>query len=343
MSENHFVKFEEVPGISNNDLASIKQKQAIFRTFKENLWSAYSQDKDGTIRVKDEYKQYVTAEIENEVTSKAKWIASHAEGMATGVDKTGLIYHPAAAIMFLFRYFIMKNIENAFAKMHWNYEIKTVMMGTLTALFQGYMYGTNHKWYSKLYNRIDAIRDSSGFFSFLKAVAVGKESPEMNAKRLAALEELKKEFGDIDIKTEIARYQTRFNSQISGFIFWSFIVSNLISLIFGVDDDDNDDYFVSMGLYMLRRVKLETGSRYNPSDIASIINSISPLTKHFSNVVHAINMFEESDGKKIKKGAYKGLYGWQRDVIRVIPILNAYYNMKNPKEKLNNLKNTLNR
>lgn len=343
MSENHFVKFEEVPGIGNNDPASIKQKQAIFRTFKENLWSAYSQDKDGTIRVKDEYKQYVTAEIENEVTSKAKWIASHAEGMATGVDKTGLFYHPAAAIMFLFRYFIMKNIENAFAKMHWNYEIKTVMMGTLTALFQGYMYGTNHKWYSKLYNRIDAIRDSSGFFSFLKAVAVGKESPEMNAKRLAALEELKKEFGDIDIKTEIARYQTRFNSQISGFIFWSYLVSNLISLIFGVDDDDNDDYFVSMGLYMLRRVELETGSRYNPSDIASIINSISPLTKHFSNVVHAINMFEESDGKKIKKGAYKGLYGWQRDVIRVIPILNAYYNMKNPKEKLNNLKNTLNR
>ena len=90
MSENHFVKFEEIPGISNNDPASIKQKQAIFRTFNENLWSAYSQDKDGTIRVKDEYKQYVTAELENEVTSKAKWIASHAEGMATGVDKTGL-------------------------------------------------------------------------------------------------------------------------------------------------------------------------------------------------------------------------------------------------------------
>ena len=329
MSENHFVKFEEIPGISNNDPASIKQKQAIFRTFKENLWSAYSQDKDGTIRVKDEYKQYVTAELENEVTSKAKWIASHAEGMATGVDKTGLFYHPAAAIMFLFRYFIMKNIENAFAKMHWNYEIKTVMMGTLTALFQGYMYGTNHKWYSKVYKLIDKLRKV--------------DANKIESERTAALEELKKEFGDIDIKTEIARYQTRFNSQISGFIFWSFIVSNLISLIFGVDDDDNDDYFVSMGLYMLRRVELETGSRYNPSDIASIINSISPLTKHFSNVIHAINLFEESDYKKIKKGAYKGLYGWQRDVIRVIPILNAYYNMKNPKEKLNNLKNTLNR
>jgi hypothetical protein len=343
MSENHFVKFEEIPGISNDNPASIKQKQAIFRTFKENLWSAYSQDKDGTIRVKDEYKQYVTAELENEVTSKAKWVASHAEGMATGVDKTGLFYHPAAAVMFLFRYFIMKNIENAFAKMHWNYEIKTVMMGTLTALFQGYMYGTNHKWYTKLYNRIDAIRDSSGFVSFIKAIAIGKSSPEMNAKRLAALEELKKEFGDIDIKTEIARYQTRFNSQISGFFFWSIVVSNLISIIFGGDTDDDDDYFVNMGLYMLRRVELETGSRYNPSDIASIVNSISPLTKHFSNVIHAINMFEESDDKKIKKGAYKGLYGWQRDVIRVVPILNAYYNMKNPKEKLNNLKNTLNR
>ena len=33
-----------------------------------------------------------------------------------------------------------------------------------------------------------AIRDSRGFVGFLKAVAVGKETPEMNAKRLAALE-----------------------------------------------------------------------------------------------------------------------------------------------------------
>ena len=343
MSENAFVKFEEIQGLTGNASETIKQKQAIFRTFKENLWSAYEQDKDGTIRVKDEYKPYITAELENEVTSKSQWLASHAEGMATGVDKTGLFYHPAAAVMFLFRYFIMKNIENAFAKMHWNYEIKTVMMGTLTAVFQGYLYGTNHKWYSKLYNHIDAIRDSRGLFSFIKAAAFGKESPEMNAKRLAALEELKKEFGDVDIKTEIARYQTRFNSQISGFFFWTFVVGTIINVLFGGDDDENDDYFVSMGLYMLRRVELETGSRYNPSDIASIINSISPLTKHFSNVMHAINLFEESDYKKIKKGAYKGLYGWQRDLIRVTPILNAYYNMTNPKEKLNNLKNTLNR
>lgn len=343
MSENDFVKFEDIQGLTGNDSETIKQKQAIFRTFKENLWSAYEQDKDGTIRVKDEYKPYITAELENEVTSKSQWLASHAEGMASGVDKTGLFYHPAAAVMFLFRYFIMKNIENAFAKMHWNYEIKTVMMGTLTAVFQGYLYGTNHKWYSKLYNRIDAIRDSRGLFSFIKAAALGKESPEMNAKRLAALEELKKEFGDVDIKTEIARYQTRFNSQISGFFFWTFVVGMIINVLFGGDDDENDDYFVSMGLYMLRRVELETGSRYNPSDIASIINSISPLTKHFSNVMHAINLFEESDYKKIKKGAYKGLYGWQRDLIRITPILNAYYNMTNPKEKLNNLKNTLNR
>ena len=50
-----------------------------------------------------------------------------------------------------------------------------------------------------------------------------------------------------------------------------------------------------------------------------------------------------SNEEKIKKGAYKGLYGWQRDLIRVTPLLNSYYNMTNPKEKLDNLQNTLNR
>ena len=45
--------------------------------------------------------------------------------------------------------------------------------------------------------------------------------------------------------------------------------------------------------------------------------------------------------KKIKKGAFKGLYCWQRDFIKVIPWLNAYYNMKNPGEKLRDLQNRI--
>ena len=98
-----------------------------------------------------------------------------------------------------------------------------------------------------------------------------------------------------------------------------------------------------MGMYMVKRVELETGSRYKVDDIASIFNSVSPLTKHLSNMMHVVNVAESSDYKKIKKGAYKGLYGWQRDLIRVTPLLNSYYNMTNPKEKLDNLQNTLNR
>ena len=82
-------------------------------------------------------------------------------------------------------------------------------------------------------NKIDAMLD----------IMISK----MNKRDISinSLEELKKEFGDVDIKTEIAKYQTRFNSQISGFIFWAFIVNTLISLLFGGDDDENDDYFVS--------------------------------------------------------------------------------------------------
>ena len=45
--------------------------------------------------------------------------------------------------------------------------------------------------------------------------------------------------------------------------------------------------------------------------------------------------------EEIERGAYKGLKGWQRDFIKVIPILNAYYNMKNPREKLNDMINRI--
>ena len=302
MSENDFVNFEEIPGIvvdENNSISDVhKEKKAIFNTFPENLWNAYTQDKDGTIRVKPEYEQYVTEKLENEVNSKILWIASHAEGMASGVDRTGLFYHPAAAVIFLFRYFIIKNIENAFAGLHWNYEIKSMMMGTLTSIFQGYLYGTNQSFYKKIYNVADALR-------------VGKSKEEIEKARAEAVAKLHDTFGDIDIKTEIARYQNRFNGQMAGFIFWTFLINVILNAMFGLDDE-KDDYFINMGMYMVKRVELETGSRYKVDDIASIFNSVSPLTKHLSNIMHVVNVAESSDYKKIKKGAYKGLYGWQR-------------------------------
>ena len=79
-------------------------------------------------------------------------------------------------------------------------------------------------------------------------------------------------------------------------------------------------------------------------DIADIFNSVSPLLQTLEDICTAFgpwSYFKERKYKKIKKGAFKGLYGWQRDFIKVIPWLNAYYNMKNPGEKLRDLQNRI--
>ena len=96
----------------------------------------------------------------------------------------------------------------------------------------------------------------------------------------------------------------------------------------------------------LKKISLESGSRYNVMNIADVFNSVSPLLQTVKDIGNAFgpwSYFKERKYKKIKKGAFKGLYGWQRDFIKVIPWLNAYYNMKNPGEKLRDLQNRIGR
>ena len=94
----------------------------------------------------------------------------------------------------------------------------------------------------------------------------------------------------------------------------------------------------------LNKVALESGSRYNVMDITSIFNSITPLTGTIEDIYKVIwlpEYFQERKWKKIKKGAYKGYYGWQRDLFQLIPPVKAYFNLRNPDEKLRDLQNRI--
>lgn len=304
--------------ISENDFLdnhfpnkSIEERKAIYRNAKDNLWSAYEM-KDG-FRVKSKYAPYVTAELEEEITAKLGSISSHAEGMVEEADKSGVHLLPALSTILMFRAFIPKNIENTISPVYWNYQTKELSMGTASAYFYGWKYGSDRKL-------IKLLR-----------VLTGRNDEK--------LKELQEQYPDVDVKKQIDLHIRRFNAQMFTYFFWLTIFN-----LFGMGADDDDYWFTQFLRLELKKISLESGSRYNAMDIFDILNSITPLTKTFEDINRVINPLSYLSSRKyeeIERGAYKGLKGWQRDFIKVIPILNAYYNMKNPREKLNDMINRI--
>lgn len=304
--------------ISENDFLdnhflnkSIEERKAIYRNAKDNLWNAYEM-KDG-FRVKSKYAPYVTAELEEEITAKLGSISSHAEGMVEEADKSGVHLLPALSTILMFRAFIPKNIENTISPMYWNYQTKELSMGTASAYFYGWKYGSDR-------NLIKLLR-----------VLTGRNDEK--------LKELQEQYPDVDVKKQIDLHIRRFNAQIFTYFFWLTIFN-----LFGMGADDDDYWFTQFLRLELKKISLESGSRYNAMDVFDILNSITPLIQTFVDVNRVINPLSYLNSRKyeeIERGAYKGLKGWQRDFIKVIPILNAYYNMKNPREKLNDMINRI--
>lgn len=310
--------------ISENDFLynhfpeqSIEEKRAIYNSTKTTLWSAY--DKKGGVKIKPEYKKYVTKELENEISDKLGNISSHAEGMVENADKSGVHLHTALSTILTFRAFLPKNIENTWNPAYWNYQTKELAIGTATAYWYGWLYGANN-W------GIKAIR------------ALTFRNKEKDISELSDRFNVSESY----TRKQIETYAKRFNAQVFTYIFW-LTLFNALGMI-GSTGPDDDYWYQNVLMLELKKISLESGSRYNVMDIADIFNSVSPLLQTVEDIGTAFgpwSYFKERKYKKIKKGAFKGLYGWQRDFIKVIPWLNAYYNMKNPGEKLRDLQNRI--
>lgn len=310
--------------ISENDFLynhfpeqSIEEKRAIYNSTKTTLWSAY--DKKGGVKIKPEYKKYVTKELENEISDKLGNISSHAEGIVENADKSGVHLHTALSTILMFRAFLPKNIENTWNPAYWNYQTKELAIGTAMAYWYGWLYGANN-W------GIKAIR------------ALTFRNKEKDISELSDKFNVSESY----TRKQIETYAKRFNAQVFTYIFW-LTLFNALGMI-GSTGPDDDYWYQNVLMLELKKISLESGSRYNVMDIADIFNSVSPLLQTVEDIGTAFgpwSYFKERKYKKIKKGAFKGLYGWQRDFIKVIPWLNAYYNMKNPGEKLRDLQNRI--
>lgn len=299
---------------------SEEERRSIYDNAEHTLLEAYDVV-DGALKVKPEYKKYITPELEDEVTNKLNHIASHAEGMVEEADKSGIYFNTALSTILMFRAFLPKNIENTVGnfKPFWNYQTKELTFPTLAALAYGFKYGSSYK----LVNLIHSLK-----------------TEQSKAKNQEELEALREKYKGVDVNKQIDKYIGRFNAQVMTYLFWS----TLFYVFSAITDDDDDTYLLSLFKLELNKVALESGSRYNIMDITSIFNSITPLTGTVEDVYNVFwlpEYFNERKWKKIKRGAYKGYYGWQRDLIQLFPPVKALFNLRNPDEKLRDLKNRI--
>ena len=295
-------------------------KKQIYEHSEQTLLDAY-EVVDGALKPKEAFKKYITEDLENEVSNIMLHLSSHAEGMVEEADKSGIYFNTALSTILMFRAFLPKNIENTVGnfKPYWNYQTKELTFPTLAALAFGFKYGSSYKLVNLIHNL---------------------KTNQSKLKNQEELEALKEKYKGTDVNKQIDKYIGRFNVQIMTYLFWCAI----FYAVAAYTDGDDDDYFSSMLKLELNKVALESGSRYNIMDITSIFNSITPLTGTIEDIYKVIwlpEYFQERKWKKIKKGAYKGYYGWQRDLFQLIPPVKAYFNLRNPDEKLRDLQNRI--
>lgn len=293
------------------------QKTALYDSYTESLWDAY-EIKGKSLSIVPKYEQYIDQTLEDTIASSLSYLSSHAEGMSEEVDRGGIYQNAALSTIIMFRGFLPKNIENTLAPIHWNYETKEMAMGTLSALYYTWRLGLGNKFS----NTMNKILDPKG------------NHPD----KVKQLQEL---YPGVNIHDAIERFRKRLKFQIFTWFAWAMVLSSIINHF---SDDDDDSYMIAFARLEVLKISTEMGSRYNLSDIFGILNSIAPVTKSLENVwaIMPWTYLNENKYKTIKRGAYKGYEGWQRDLFKVFPITNAYFNIKSPKDKLNTLNNALN-
>ena len=295
-------------------------KKQIYEHSEQTLLDAY-EIVDGALKPKEAFKKYITEDLENEVSNIMLHLSSHAEGMVEEADKSGIYFNTALSTILMFRAFLPKNIENTVGnfKPYWNYQTKELTFPTLAALAFGFKYGSSYKLVNLIYNL---------------------KTNQSKLKNQEELEALKEKYKGTDVNKQIDKYIGRFNAQIMTYLFWCAI----FYAVAAYTDGDDDNYFSSALKLELNKVALESGSRYNVMDVPSIFNSITPLTGTIEDVYKVIYLPDYFNGKKfrtIKRGAYKGYSVWFRDLMQLIPPAKAYFNLRNPDEKLRDLQNRI--
>ena len=280
-------------------------RNEFFRTVKDKkkanaLWRTYSttlydafEVNNNQLVVKDEFKDILDERTINKFRNTCKQVGTKIDTQLTELDKNWIQANIFGKLLFIYRNFLIIGLQNKF--------LTKPQFNIVTGMFQ-----------------------DSQFHAAWKAIQT-----YLSKEKLNQLRELYK-----DNFEEVDEYNKAMLRRITTEIVFAYILSFIITTVLrSLADDDKDDFFKNEMALIGARAGIELRSNIIPVEAINMFGNPSAAWSTLEYFYELTTAPFDDPMEKVTKGPYKGMYRYQRSLIKASPF-RSIYEAQDPRSKL---------
>ena len=280
-------------------------RNEFFRTVKDKkkanaLWKTYSttlydafEVSNNQLVVKDEFKNVLDERTINKFRNTCKQVGTKIDTQLTELDKNWIQANIFGKLLFIYRNFLIIGLQNKF--------LTKPQFNIVTGMFQ-----------------------DAQFHAAWKAIQT-----YLSKEKLNQLRELYK-----DNFEEVDEYNKAMLRRITTEIVFAYILSFIITTILrSLADDDKDDFFKNEMALIGARAGIELRSNIIPVEAINMFGNPSAAWSTLEYFYELSTAPFDDPMEKVTKGPYKGMYRYQRSLIKASPF-RSIYEAQDPRSKL---------
>lgn len=270
-----------------------KKANALWRTYSTTLYDAFEVSNNQLV-VKDEFKYILDERTINKFRNTCKQVGTKIDTQLTELDKNWIHANIFGKLLFIYRNFLIINLSK--------FPIfRKPQFNVVTGMFQ-----------------------DAQFHAAWKAIQTYFSEDKLNQLR----ELYKDNFEEVD------EYNKAMLRRTTTEIFLAYVLSFIITTIFrSLADDDKDDFFKNEMALIGARAGIELRSNVIPLEAVNMLNNPSAAWTTIAYFYEMAKAPFDDPMEKVTKGPYKGMYRYQRSLIKASPF-RSIYEAQDPRSKL---------
>lgn len=270
-----------------------KKANALWRTYSTTLYDAFEVSNNQLV-VKDEFKDILDERTINKFRNTCKQVGTKIDTQLTELDKNWIHANVFGKLLFIYRNFLIINLSK--------FPIfRKPQFNVVTGMFQ-----------------------DAQFHAAWKAIQTYFSEDKLNQLR----ELYKDNFEEVD------EYNKAMLRRTTTEIFLAYVLSFIITTIFrSLADDDKDDFFKNEMALIGARAGIELRSNVIPLEAVNMLNNPSAAWTTIAYFYEMAKAPFDDPMEKVTKGPYKGMYRYQRSLIKASPF-RSIYEAQDPRSKL---------
>lgn len=249
--------------------------------------------KNNLLVVKDEFKDKLDESTINKFKNTCKQVGTRIDTQLTDLDKNWIQQNALGKLLFIYRNFLIIGIQNKFMT-------------------------------KPQFNVVSGLYQDAQFHAAYRAIA-----SYFSKDKLEQLRELYKENFD-----EVNEYNKAMLRRVTAEILSGYVLFFILSVIFrGMADDDKDDFLKNEAALIGTRAGIELRSNLLPIEAISLFSNPTAAWSTLQYFGEMATAPFNDPMEEITKGPYKGMYRYQRSLIKATPLRNIY-ELKDPRSKL---------